>query len=93
MFVKMMWMGRTDIEDALQRLDSFTKVCSAKSNETLVKVNDENAEMATHIRHRTSQQHCLSVFIYVLASFSLCSKQWRKLNVCRSMVVAFDQQD
>ena len=76
MFVKMIWIGTPDIEDALRRLDSLTKECNAKSNETLVKANDENAEMATHTRHRTSRQHSLSFFIYVLAPlFPLCSKQ------------------
>jgi len=71
-------MGRTNVEDAVQRLDLLTESFSANSNETHVNVNDPNADMTgeiegdTRTRLSTSRQHCLSVFIYVLTSFSLC---------------------
>ena len=72
------WMGRTSVEGGLKQLDLLTKSFSVNSNETLVNVNDPNADMAGGIEGGTptglgtSRQHCLSVFIYVLTSFSLC---------------------
>jgi hypothetical protein len=69
-------MRRTNVENTLQRLDLFTKDY-AETKQTLVKINEQMRVMkaATPTRHRTSRQHCLSVFIYVLISFPLCSKQ------------------
>ena len=66
-------MGRTNVENALQCLDLLTKDY-AETNQTLVRVNEQMRviKAATRTRHRTSRQHCLSVFIYVLTSFSLC---------------------
>lgn len=74
-------MGKTNVEIVLRRLDLLSEDCSAKSNESLTKLNDRNTDMMTLIEgtartiHRTSRQHCLSAFIYVLTSISLCSKQ------------------
>jgi hypothetical protein len=68
-------IGRTSVGIVLQRLNLLTEDCGAKPNESLVKLNDQNADMTRVIegtarsRCHTSRQHCLSGFIYVLTSF------------------------
>ena len=83
-------MGKTNVEIVLRRLDLLSEDCSAKSNESLIKLNGQNVRLTspemlcpstdvadmmrlfegtTRTIHRTSRQHCLSVFIHVLTFF------------------------
>jgi hypothetical protein len=69
-FLKRLIGRRTKIEDALQQLDFLTMDFSAKSYETLVSANDQNADETRAIEEATLTRLRTSPRIAWLASFT-----------------------